>query len=330
MAAMRDMVRVAALGLFTGALLILAWHGPRPVLRELQFAASILVLTLMTRSMSAGSGVSALGLGGGAVVLLVVGTGHLLTAAGLDTTGGVVNWGLIPVLEEAFKLAPVGLLMLLHQRRERLSPNPSDLLMLGCLAGAGFALAENSLLVENSAGVARDMARRYGPHLSGWYLLPGAWGAAGYIGHAAATGFIAGGYGLGLALRGRLKAWWWAVPAACAAWIVLEHMLANLYAGTGAAGALLLGNGRLTPWLFVLLALAIVALDVRRHYAVLAESRRLRRRVAMTRAALLRTDAPVPAFRTNAARLYFSQMRIVNATAWHVHRHPPPGGEKRP
>ncbi|HUF22813.1 MAG TPA: PrsW family glutamic-type intramembrane protease [Vicinamibacterales bacterium] len=326
---MRDLLRMAALGLFTGALLILAYQAPGTVARELQFPASILVLTLLTRSVSAGSAVSALGLGGGPVVLLVVAAGRAMSAAGLDTTQGLVNWALIPIVEEALKLAPVALLVFLHVRRARLSPNPSDLLMLGCLAGAGFALAENSLLLENNAGVAADMARRYGPHVNSFYLVPGAWGAAGYAGHAAATGFIAGGLGLGLALRYRLRDYWWAIPAACAAWIVFEHMLTNLYVGSGSRFALLLGNGRLTPWLFVLLAAAVIALDVRRHYATLAASRRLRLRVAMTRAALLRTDPPAPESRIAAGRLYLSQLRLVNATAWFVHRHPRPPIERR-
>jgi RsiW-degrading membrane proteinase PrsW (M82 family) len=321
MTAMHDLVRMAALGLFTGALLILGYHAPGAVLRELQFVATILALTAMTRSLSAGSGISAFGLGGGPVVLIVVAAGRMMSAAGVDAGEGLVSLALMPVLEEALKLAPVALLVLLHVRRERLTPNPSDLLMLGCLAGAGFALAENSLLVEHNAAAAADMARRYGPRINSLYLVPGAWGAAGYVGHAAATGLIAGGLGLGLALRGRLKDYWWAIPAVCAAWIVLEHMLTNVYAATGSTYALMLGNGRLTPWLFVLVAAAVIGLDLKRHYATLAASRRLRLRVAMTRAALLRTDPPVPESRVNAARLYFGQLRLVNAAAWFVQRH---------
>lgn len=324
---MRDTLRLAALGLFTGALLILVWQAPGPVFRELTFAALILVATLTTRSMAAGSGLSAFGLGGGLVVLLVIGAGHLVTRAGLDTSEGIVNWGLIPVLEEALKLSAAGAVALLHMRRQKLSPNPSDLLMLGCLAGAGFALAENSLLVQNGPGVASDMAWQYGPHVSGWYLVP-AWGSAGYVGHAAATGFITGGYGLGLSLRRRLGVAWWAVPAACAAWIVLEHLLTNLYVGTGSRVALVLGNGRLTPWLFVLLAIVIVALDVLRHRAALRQSARLRLRVDMAREALVRAAPPVPASRPAAARFYLSQLRLVNATAWSVPPQPPPHVEK--
>jgi RsiW-degrading membrane proteinase PrsW (M82 family) len=318
---MREVIRIAALGLLTGTLLVLAFHAPGAVFREIQFLAFVLLATIATRSMSAGSGLSALGLGLGVVVFLIIGAGRAMTAAGLDTTSGFTNWALIPVLEESLKLVPIGAVMWWHARRHQLAPNPSDLLMLGCFAGAGFALAENVTLVQNSAGAARDMARQYGPSLGAVYFVPGAWGAAGYVGHAAATGLIAGGYGLGLALRGRLGDRWWMVPGGCAAWILLEHVLTNYYVGSGSRVALLLGNGRLTPWLFVMLAAAIVTLDYRRRQATLVTSARLRVRTVITRAALLRTKPPVPRSRINAARLFMSQLRLVNAAAWFVRDH---------
>ncbi|MEX2271570.1 MAG: PrsW family glutamic-type intramembrane protease [Vicinamibacterales bacterium] len=321
---MRDIVRIAALGLLTGTLLVLAFHAPGPVFREIQFVLGIVLVTAVTRSMAGGTGISALSLGIGPVAFLVIGAGHVMTAAGLDTASGITHWGLIPLIEEALKLLPVGILIWLHRRRERVTPNPSDLLMLGCFAGAGFALTENVTLVYNNAAVARDMALQYGPNLGALHLVPGAWGVAGYVGHAASTGFIAGGYGLGLALRDRLHTRWWIVPVACAGWILLEHMLANYYAGGGSRRALLLGNGRLTPWLFVLLAMTIVALDYRRHRATFAQSARLRRRVRMTRAALARKAPPVPRSRLNALRMFMSQLRLVNATAWFMRNHPAP------
>jgi RsiW-degrading membrane proteinase PrsW (M82 family) len=269
--------------------------------------------------MSAGSGVAALGLGLGPVVFLVVGVGRAIAAAGLDMQWGILNWGLVPIIEETFKLAPVAFVVWLHGRRQRFGPNPSDLLMLGCFAGAGFALAENVMWVYNNAGVATDMAWRYGPHVGGLYVVPDAWGVAGYAGHAAATGFIAGGYGLGLALHKRLHTRWWIVPAACAGWVVLEHALRNLYLISETRASLIVGNGRLTPWLFLVLSAAIVILDYRSHRAAFAKSVRLRRRVRLTWAALIRTAPPVPRSRVNAGRMFMSQLRLLNATAWAVH-----------
>ena len=314
---MSRVLRLASLALVALSLLVAAIGAPGATWLELQFLGLVIGVTLATRSMGARYAVSALALGLGVTTTLIVGAGHAATAVGVDTTEGIGNWGVIPLMEEAVKLVPVVIVAWLYARRRRFEPNPSDLLMLGCAAGAGFAIVENYQLVLNSSGIARDMARQYGPHLGPIYLVP-AWGSAGYVGHAAATGLICAGYGLGLEMRARAKQWWPAIPAACAAWIVIEHMLVNLYVNTGADAALLLGNGRLTPWLFVLIAVAVVGLDLARHRATLARSATLRRRVAMTRTALLRTTPPVPKSRVAAARFFLSQLRDVNLTAWYI------------
>jgi len=316
------MLRMVSLALLALSLLLLAVDAPGATWREVWFLGEILLITLATRSLSAGSALSALAMGLGVVTLPMVGSGHALAAAGMDTSSGVGNWGVIPILEESIKLLPVFVLVLLGRRRPAWAPNPSDLLVLGCFAGAGFALAENALLVQNSAGVARDMARQYGPHLGSVYLVPGAWGSAGYVGHAAATGLVCGAFGLGLALRSRLGASWWTVPAGGFGWVVSEHVLTNFYVGSGSRAALMLGNGRLTPWLFVAVAIAIVALDGTRLRTTLARSVTLRRRVGMARAALVRTTPPVPRSRLAAALALLAQLRTANATAWFVRLDP--------
>lgn len=322
MTAMRDLFRIGALGLLTGTLLVMAYHAPVAVLRELQFLACVLAVTVMTRSMAGGAGVSALAFGMGFVTVIVVVTGYTMTGAGLDMKAGFTNWGLIPLVEETLKLAPVAFVAWMHHRRRGLLPNPSDLLMLGCCAGAGFALVENVALVQANPGVMRDMARQYGPHIGGFYFVPGAWGTAGYVGHAAATGFIAGAYGLGQSLRTRIGARWWIVPALAALWILTEHMLVNLYGTTGSSVGLMLGNGAITPWLFLATFAVIVMLDATRHRAALRQSPALRWRVRLTKAALLRMKPPVPRSRVTAARMYLSQIQLVNAAAWFAHDRP--------
>ena len=316
------MLRMASLALLALSLLLLAVDAPAATWREVWFLGEILLITLATRSISAGSALSSLGLGLGVVTLLMVGAGHALAAAGIDASRGVGNWGVIPILEESIKVLPVFVLVVLGRRRPTWASNPSDLLVLGCFAGAGFALAENALLVQNSAGVARDMARQYGPHLGPVYLVPGAWGSAGYVGHAAATGLVCGAFGLGLALRSRLGASWWLVSAGGFGWVVAEHILTNFYVGSGSRAALMLGNGRLTPWLFVAVAISIVALDSMRLRATLTRSATLRRRVGLARAALVRTTPPVPRSRLAAAQTLLAQLRIANATAWFIRLNP--------
>jgi len=322
------MLRLAALVLLALSVLLLVLDAPGPTWREFWFLGLILLVTIVTRSMFVGAALAALGLGLGVVTTLMIGAGHGLELAGIDTGSGVGNWGLIPLLEESLKLAPVALVAWLYRRRTGLDANPSDLLMLGCFAGAGFALAENALLVHDNAGIARDMARQYGPHIGPFYVVPGAWGAAGYVGHAAATGLVSATFGLGLALRRRLGPSWWMVPAAGFAWIVVEHVLTNFYVGSGSNAALMLGNGRLTPWIFVAVAIAIVVLDSRRGYETLHHSRVLLKRTKMIHAALVRRTPPLPHSRLAGRRLLHWHLRALNATAWLVRDDPRFTGRK--
>lgn len=316
------MLRIAALALLAISFGWLFIDAPGATWREYWFLFGILLLTIPTRSMRAGYALSALGLGLGLVPMLMIAAGHVLTAVGLDTSAGVGNWGVIPLLEELLKLLPVAVVAWLYGRRRGLEPNPSDLLALGCAAGAGFALAENALLVANHAGIARDMARQYGPHLGPFYLVPGAWGAAGYVGHAAATGLVTATLGLGLALRSRLGTSWRMVPAAGLAWIVIEHVLTNVYVGSGSDAALLLGNGRLTPWLFVAVAAAVVILDARRGAAVLKHSKTLSRRVRIVRAVLVRRSPAGQRSLLAGRRVLMALLLEINATAWFVRNDP--------
>jgi hypothetical protein len=208
--------------------------------------------------------------------------------------------------------------------------NPSDWLLVGCGVGAGFAMVENAELVRHSPGVLRDMAEQYGPS----WLVPGAWGAAGFVGHAAATGLAAAGIGgwtllSRMAARGAVQRW---VPLVAltvpVAWVTLEHMLANLYVNTGSEAALLLGNGRLTPWLFLAAAAAIVAVDLARQRQVLRHSRTLRIRQLMVRESLLGAHAPtrVPVWRRLG--LAGLELRLVNSTAWLTHERLMAGKER--
>src|SRR5688500_13096876 len=158
---MTPMLRTVSLALLALSVMLMAIGAPGATWRELQFMTTIALVTLVTRSMSTRYGISALSLGMGLTTLFVIGAGHAMTAAGIDTTAGIGNWFIVPLVEEAVKLAPVGIVVWLYARRRRFAPNPSDLLMLGCFAGAGFALVENSQLFQQGGGIARDMARQY-------------------------------------------------------------------------------------------------------------------------------------------------------------------------
>ncbi len=293
--------------------------APGPFLREAWFVALVTSATLLTRTVTWRAALYGVSLGIGLAAPLMVALGWLLAQAGFDVSESVLgSWLVVPLVEELIKLAPVGLMAWLHQRRSRISFNPSDWLLAGCAVGAGFAMVENAELVRHSPGVLRDMADQYGPS----WLVPGAWGSAGFVGHAAATGLAAAGVGA-WALLSRMAAarhapaWApWLVLLAPGGWVTLEHMLANYYVNTGSEAALLLGNGRLTPWLFVAVAAILVALDGARQRLVLRHSRALRIRQTMVREAVLGAHAPshVPVPHRLAAA--GNELRIVNATAW--------------
>jgi len=297
----------------------LCLDAPGPFVREAYFVLLMWVLTMVTRTVSWGSAVSALSLGIGVAAPLMVLAGILFEWAGLDLSeSDVGSWAVVPVLEELVKLGPVLLVAALHQRKTTLTFNPSDWLLVGCAAGAGFAMVENAQLVQHSPGVLRDMARHYGPS----WLVPGAWGAAGYVGHAAATGLAAAGMGLARSLSRVAAARHASATLSRVAllvplgWVIAEHVLANLHVSTGSSATFVLGNGRLTPWLFLGMVVLIVASDIARARQVLAHSRTLRVRMAMTREAL--TGSRLPKRRTLWQRtgVAAAELRLLNATAW--------------
>ena len=301
------------------SLLWLLVDAPGPFLREAWFVVLLTTLTLGTRTVTWRGTLFGVSLGIGLAAPAMVAVGWVMARAGLDVSDSEVgSWLVVPVLEELIKLAPVGLMAWLHSRRTRLTLNPSDWLLAGCAVGAGFAMVENAELVRNNPGVLRDMAEQYGPS----WLVPGAWGAAGFVGHAAATGMAAGGIGLWFALRrmatrGRILPWM-PTAALCApiVWITLEHVLANLYVNTGADAALLLGNGRLTPWLFLALAATIIVIDAGRFSRVLRHSRALRTRQAMIREALLGSTASTRVPLQQRLVIAATELRVINTAAW--------------
>ena len=135
------------------------------------------------------------------------------------------------------------------------------------------------------------------------------------MGHAAATGLIAAGYGVGISLRRSGRAIGPLVLVAPFAYIVMEHMLANLRVSTGSDLALLVGNGRLTPWLFLAMMAITIALDWRAAAATLKRSRTLMFRYRMVRGAVLgRLPARVPL--QQRVLLAAQELRLLNAVAW--------------
>ena len=294
------------------ALVWLLLDGRRFFLDDAQFLVEILLVTFATRSIGLKAGVSALAWGIGAVPPLTVIVGLALSAAGIDMTDGAGNSVIVPVVEETAKLLPVAMVAVLAGRWKAGLLNISDLLLLGCMSGAGFSMVESSYFDHVRVG------ERYGPHLGGLNLLPGAWGTAGYLGHAAATGLIALGVGLGLYLKRKPRAagWWWAVPVATFGWVALEHGMANMYVNTGSRTWLMLGAGRFTPWLFLAGVAAAVTIDRRNATSALQQSKELQKRRVLVRAFLAKLWRTKRVPRFSAVLAAVEQLRLLNGTGW--------------
>lgn len=307
--------RLISLVLLAISLGMLCVEAPWAFAREAWFLVVMLGVTLATRTASWRIALSALGLGIGVAAPAMIACGWLLATAGLDVSaGGVAGWGLVPVLEEVIKLAVVALSAWLYRRRAHLAFNPSDWLLAGCAVGAGFAMVENAQLVSNNPSALGDMARQYGPS----WLVPGAWGVVGYVGHAAATGMAAAGIGVWTVLRrvpDSKRAVVWAALVGPFAWITIEHALANLRVDTGSDAALLLGNGRLTPWLFLVFAGVVVYLDLARAKCALANSKKFRERAVAMRALVVGSRLPKTTGLRQRVLVAVSERRLLNAAA---------------
>lgn len=195
----------------------------------------------------------------------------------------------VPILEEAFKIAPLLALLIVPRWRYRWTASATDLLILGAALGAGFDFYEtvlNSFSSNWSAGIILDMHDIL--HLGPIYPFPNlevkAFGGIGlvrtsgplaaFIGHGGATAFIALTIGwvrlLGAWLKGKLGAVWlglWVVPLIVWGWMVFDHGMFNYTVDTADLPLLLrvpytLGiYGRLSTFILYLLVLATIGLE---------------------------------------------------------------------
>jgi RsiW-degrading membrane proteinase PrsW (M82 family) len=228
---------------------------------------------------------------------------------------------IVPVLEETMKILPVVAVAALVARRAPRTLNPSDWLLVGGMSGAGFDIVEKLFYTNN-------FQFTYGPHIGRFYLFTDALGISlgrgdswtGFIGHGAATAFVAMGIGLGLHLKrskSPIAQWWWAVPLVAFAWVTYEHALWNLRLASSLAVALT--PAPLTPWLFVLLAFAVIVFDAFRLRRVLAASPVLRRWWRFVGGAGARSAS------TGQVVLgTFRLLRLSNAVAWYAAGEPIP------
>ncbi len=223
---------------------------------EVWFIVEILILTMFTRTVGWRRMLSAFMRGiliAGGLTALMYG---LLMAMDVESPW-VIGFG-----EELFKFLPVTLVVYVMYKKRKIMPNPSDWLILAVLAGAGFSMIEKALW----EGISFPFT--YGPHLGEIYFFPDALGVYvsgkefGYIGHAAATGLVGMGVGLALWLKQKIKNnLGFILPAVLFIWVAVEHALLNSYYANGSTALLKLGGGQITPWLFIVFLVVVLAID---------------------------------------------------------------------
>ncbi|MBT5016187.1 PrsW family intramembrane metalloprotease [Candidatus Peregrinibacteria bacterium] len=228
---------------------------------EAWFMLEILVLTMITRTVSLKYGffVYTQGLVIGAGFTLLVGI--IINALGLQISEGFFGGIFMPTIEEIAKILPVLIAAFITIKRHHTVFNISDFLLLSVMSGAGFSMLEKYFW----EGI--NFSFTYGPHLGDTYFFSDALGVnmsgetVGYIGHAAATGLVGMGLGLGLYLKKRFssaKAWWWLVPVATFGWVTFEHIIYNFRHDVS---AIWFKGMVLTPWIFLALLITTLAIE---------------------------------------------------------------------
>lgn len=229
---------------------------------EIWFLIEILILSILTRTVGWKRLLSVFLQGilisGGLTFILYKG----MSIAGANMGSALINGWVIGPSEELFKLVPVALMVYLLYKKRKAMPNASDFLILSVFAGSGFSIIEKTFW----EGISFPFT--YGPHIGGLYFFPDALGimvdgrAFGYIGHAAATGLVGMAVGLAFYIRKKVKKEWvWVIPALVFIWVSMEHALLNSYYANGSKALLKLGGGLVTPWIFIMFLIAVLAID---------------------------------------------------------------------
>lgn len=289
-------------------------RSPSYIWIDLWFMLEIFVLTFFTRTISLRYGLGIFSQGvfiSGLLTLIFYQFLSLLHIQ--DTAGGEV---FAVIFEEVIKFAPVALASFWFWKREKLFFNGSDFLFLSAMCAAGFSLFEKSFW----QGVVFPFT--YGPHIRDLYFFSDALGIYvqgepfGYIGHAAATGLIGMGVGLGFFYRAKKKALWWLLPAFAFGWVTLEHLLSNLYYVTGTEALLSFGGGMLTPWIFLLFLVFVLYKDVKNLRYFFLRYPEAREDLKQKRKDFFGVVKTQPSSTWKKAKILIRQLRALHSLAW--------------
>lgn len=142
-----------------------------------------------------------------------------------------------PIVEETWKLLPLGLYLFFSRRASSMSL--TDYTLAGAGTGVGFQLMEelsrrwlNSGIIGRTYGYSTTMLGGETIHWDFWTLFPGRFEESFFptimsVSHPVHTAMVTLGIGLAVRFRKRLTNWIFVMPGLLLAWSILEHAAYN-------------------------------------------------------------------------------------------------------
>ncbi len=233
-------ILAGAAGLWGLAMLIAVRKTFPAVVFPVYSLGILLVVTALTRSLPL-RWVAGLALLGATTVPMAILLSCLPFSRWLGTDSHIFRWGVVPLVEEALKVAPLLILLVSRRWRYRATVGASDLLLLGAALGAGVAFYEDALRgwIPGFSANAILEVHRASPHRGLLYLFPHmsvqasvGTASAAFIGHAGAAALMGLTLGLARLLRGRLgRVPSWILPLVAWGWSVFDHAVYNVVSG---------------------------------------------------------------------------------------------------
>lgn len=217
------------------------------------FVAELTLLTGLTRSLRTRSIVRAFLIGGFMMTLAIAAS--MVFQVFVSDIYSPVRDVFVPLMEEAFKIAPVVFVLWRWRDTRGWSLGATDVLVLAVACGAGFGLVEDAY-IRHAAEWGQTIALLPLTEVNGDRLV---------VGHAIWTAAAGGTLGIALLLLGR-TARGWALGSIGFVIAALTHMANNLTADghgglTNAIDKITM-KGHLVFWVFILVVVGSIAIDL--------------------------------------------------------------------
>jgi RsiW-degrading membrane proteinase PrsW (M82 family) len=229
------------------------WAGIAELRASLYFVIELVIITSATRTIDLDRVASMYCLGGGMMAVMFL-VSAVFTSL-VPSPDAVSRQFVVPLMEEALKLAPVAFFLWRRRGTRLWSVGASDVLLLAVASGAGFGLVEEAYYHHD-----------LGPTLAlDWFPLTRINGATLTVGHATWTGLAGATLGLALLWRPR-KPLNYLLAGSGLLWSIIDHCHHNY--GVDRRGISvdlfngITGHGWLSLYFFVLAVIVVIAADL--------------------------------------------------------------------